>query len=54
MPMWVGGEAVGEGAAGVNPCVPVLFRSIDCRSTHEEKLLGGWECLKLFVDFGKY
>ena len=50
MPMWVGGEAVGEGAAGINPCVPVLIRSIDYRSAHGEKLLGGWEPLKLFMD----
>ena len=52
--MRVGGEAVGEGAAGVHPSVPVLFRGIDCRSVHGEKLLGEWVCLKLFVDFGKY
>jgi len=50
----IGGEAVCEGAAGVHPSVPVLFRGIDCRSAHWAKLVSSLKCLKLFMEIRKY
>ena len=34
-PVRVGGEAVGEGAAGIHPDAPAVFLSIGCVVTHD-------------------